>query len=74
MKALFADPTYAPLLGFAAVEFQPMHCKADRARQRFTVTTPTGQRASYVAHLIRTAGGPERGCWLTEAILRIAGS
>lgn len=67
---LFRDPMYSPLLNFQSLRFDGVYRKGSRACIQFTVTCGKGSEAHYIAHLVIEEDGPDKGCWMTDSILR----
>lgn len=63
-------PTYALMLNHRSARFGDMMTVEDSARQKVTLTTADGGRATYVFILSRQQGLPCPGCWMTDAVIR----
>lgn len=64
------NPLNRPLLAHARVELEPLQRVEHAARQRFTVTTASGERASFLMSLARQRSGELRDCWLVTGLVR----
>jgi hypothetical protein len=72
LRALLHSRLYEPLVSFELSATAPIEVTGDRARQEVTVMTPDRSEAVYEFRLARADSGPEVGCWLVEAVDRIA--
>lgn len=63
-------PTYALMLNHRSARFGEMMMVEDSARQKVTLTTADGGRATYVFILSKQPGPPCPGCWMTDAVIR----
>jgi hypothetical protein len=72
LRALLHSRLYEPLVSFERAATTPIELTGEGARQEVTVMTPDRAEAVYEFRLTRAAAGPEVGCWLVEAVDRIA--
>jgi hypothetical protein len=72
LRSLLHSRLYEPLVGFERAATAPVEVVGARARQEVTVMTPDRAEAVYEFRLARADSGPEIGCWLIEAVDRIA--
>ncbi|MFC5365776.1 DUF4864 domain-containing protein [Salinirubrum litoreum] len=72
LRTLLLSRLYEPLVTFERSATAPIEVTGDRARQEVTVMTPDRAEAVYEFRLARADSGPEVGCWLVDAVDRIA--
>ena len=69
---LVKSPAYAALLAHATADVREVEANGDEAVELVTLTTAGGERVFYLFQMSReTAAGPERGCWVTDGVIRV---
>jgi len=71
-RELVRAPSYRALLDPARAELGEVFRDDDTAVQAVTIVGPDGRRSAYLFQLSRQSQGPERGCWMTDAVLPVA--
>lgn len=59
---------FQAMLGFQAAEFGLTRIEGNRARQIVTLKDKQGRIQMFLFELQRQQSGPDKGCWLTEAV------
>jgi hypothetical protein len=65
---LVKTPAYRAMINHVRAEVRPVQVDGDRARERVTVVTASGVRATYLFFLSRQQGGQFDGCWMTDGV------
>lgn len=65
---MVTGPRYAPMVDHVEATTGPITRQGETARQRVTLTGPTGRTATYVFGL-SVGTGPAEGCWLTDRVV-----
>ena len=65
------NPAYAALLNCTAVELGPGDGDESHARQIVTVTTPAGNKVTYLFGLTKQTYGTYKDCWMTDAVMPV---
>jgi len=68
---LVKNPLYRPMLNHRSVGRGPVKVSGDRAEQRVTLTTASGEKAVYLFTLSKQKDEPHKNCWLTDGVERI---
>jgi hypothetical protein len=70
---LVKNPLYLPLLDHKSIERGPMKIDGDKAEQRVTLTSATGEKVVYLFTLSKQADGQYQDCWMTDGVARLRG-
>lgn len=70
---LVRNPLYKPLLNHKSVERGPMRIDGDKAEQRVTLLSATGEKVVYIFTLSKQADGKFQDCWMTDGVERVRG-
>lgn len=62
-------PQYAPMIDHEEAVTGPVEREGTVARQRVTLTGPTGRTVTYRFRLVRQSTGQFRNCWTTAGVL-----
>jgi hypothetical protein len=65
------NPLYRPLIGFEKATLERIRFAGNLAQQRVTLHHRGGEKAVYVFTLSRQRDGREKGCWMTDGVLRV---
>jgi hypothetical protein len=68
---LVKNPLYQPMLNHRSVARGQMKIDGDKAEQRVTLTSATGERAVYIFTLSKQQDGPFKDCWMTDGVERV---
>jgi hypothetical protein len=68
---LVKNPLYKPLIGYEHATLENMRYAGNIAQQRVTLHIRGGKRAIYVFTLSRQREGTDKGCWMTDGVLRV---
>ncbi len=68
---LVKNPLYRPMIGFENASLEPMRFSGNLAQQRLTLYHRNGDSAVFVFTLSRQREGAEKGCWMTDGVLRV---
>jgi uncharacterized protein DUF4864 len=69
---LLKNPLYRPMIGFERAEFTQIMLSGNTAQQTVRLVRGQGKNAVYRFVLSQQAGEPYTGCWMTDAVLRLA--
>ena len=67
---LLNSSRYRPMFEYTRAVYEPLEVENGTARQRVTLTTPSGSTATYEFRLSKQSGGEYDGCWMTDGVLR----
>ena len=70
---LVKNPLYRLMLNHRSAERRPMKIDGDRAEQRVTLTSASGERGVYIFTLSKQTEGPFKDCWMTDGVERLRG-
>lgn len=68
---LVKNPLYRAMIGFEHAELEKMRYAGNLAQQRVTLHHRNGEQATFVFTLSRQRDGDQRGCWMTDGVLRV---
>ena len=69
--ALVKNPLYKSLIGFEHATLEDMRFAGNLAQQRVVLHMRGGKDAAFVFTLSRQREGDEKGCWMTDGVLRV---
>ncbi len=67
-------PAYNPMLNFKSIDYGPIRQNADEAEQQITIVASDGTKITYVFGLSKQADRQFKGCWMTDAVIRLKGA
>ncbi len=70
-KELVKNPVYEPMLNFRSYTANKIHIEDNEAQQIAIITDKNGNKAAYLFSLSKQTGGPYKGCWMTDSVIRL---
>lgn len=71
-RTLFDTPIYGPMIDHEGATYSDVQVEGDGARVGVLLETGSGNRVGYLFRLSRQSGPPHDGCWMTDAVRRVA--
>jgi len=69
--AMLNNPAYQPMINFQSAHPEPIEVDGPAAKQVVTLVASNGKRTRYLFVLSRQNKPPCRGCWMTDAVMRL---
>ncbi len=69
--AMVKNPAYLPMINHQSVHPEPIEVNGSAARQIVTLVASHGKRTRYLFVLSKQKQPPCRGCWMTDAVVRL---
>ena len=69
---MLKSPLYRPMVGFERAEFSEVSRTGNIAQQTVRLVRGKGESAVFIFMLSRQMQEPYIGCWMTDAVLRVA--
>ncbi len=69
--AMLNNPAYQPMINFQSAHPVPIEVDGSTAKQIVTLVASNGKRTRYLFILSKQKKPPCRGCWMTDAVMRL---
>ncbi len=68
---MLKNPAYRPLINYKSDHREPIEVDGSVAKQVVTLVSTNGKRTRYLFVLSKQEQPPCRGCWMTDAVMRL---
>ena len=68
---MLKNPAYQPMINYKSDHREPVEVDGSVAKQVVTLVSSSGKRTRYLFVLSKQKQPPCRGCWMTDAVMRL---